>query len=110
MTTAPLGAHADSHGTDFAVFSSVAETVELCLFDDDGNETRQPLEAGTGYVWRGRVDDVAAGALYGFRVRGPWDPARGNRCNPAKLLWSAEDRCCCSTARAPTAREAQESQ
>ncbi|MGZ4230333.1 MAG: glycogen debranching protein GlgX [Solirubrobacteraceae bacterium] len=86
MTVAPLGAHADSHGTDFAVFSSVAETVEVCLFDDEGNETRQPLEADTGYVWRGRVDGLAAGAQYGFRVHGPWDPAHGTRCNPAKLL------------------------
>ena len=86
MTVAPLGARADADGTDFAVFSSVAEAVDLCLFDADGNETRRPLEADTGYVWRGRVDGLQAGSQYGFRVHGPWDPGHGARCNPAKLL------------------------
>src|SRR5262249_39135162 len=86
MTMAALGAHADAQGADFAVFSSVAEGVELCLFDADGNETRQPLDADTGYVWRGRVDGLKAGSLYGFRVHGPWDPGHGARCNSAKLL------------------------
>src|SRR5262249_51226403 len=85
MSTASLGAHADARGTDFAVFSSVAESVDLCLFDDDGVETRSPLEADTGYVWRGRADGLTAGSQYGFRVHGPWDPAHGARCNPAKL-------------------------
>ena len=86
MTVAPLGARADADGTDFAVFSSVAEAVDLCLFDADGNEIRRPLEADTGYVWRGRVDGLQAGSQYGFRVHGPWDPSHGARCNPAKLL------------------------
>ncbi len=86
MTVAHLGAHADADGTEFAVFSSVAEGVDVCLFDDAGNEIRRPLEADTGYVWRGRVDGLAPGSRYGFRVHGPWDPARGTRCNPAKLL------------------------
>src|SRR5689334_9444989 len=86
MTVMRLGAHADADGTDFAVFSSVAEGVDLCLFDADGNETRQPLEADTGYVWRARADGVEAGARYGFRVHGPWDPGSGARCNSAKLL------------------------
>jgi isoamylase len=86
MTAVPLGARADADGTDFAVFSSVADGVDLCLFDDDGAENRRPLEADTGYVWRGRVDGLAPGARYGFRVHGPWDPAHGARCNPAKLL------------------------
>jgi isoamylase len=86
MTVAALGAHADATGTEFAVFSSVAESVDLCLFDDDGNETRRPLEPDTGYVWRGRVDELGAGSLYGFRVNGPWDPVHGVRCSPAKLL------------------------
>jgi glycogen operon protein len=86
MTLTPLGAHPDADGTDFAVFSSVAEGVDVCLFDADGNETRTPLEADTGYVWRGRVDGLVPGSQYGFRVRGPWDPGHGARCNPAKLL------------------------
>jgi glycogen operon protein len=86
MTTAQMGALADAEGTEFAVFSSVAESVDVCLFDDDGNETRRRLEADTGYVWRGRVDGAAPGSRYGFRVHGPWDPVHGVRCNPAKLL------------------------
>ena len=86
MTVALLGAHPDADGTDFAVFSSVAESVEVCLFDADGNEVRRQLEADTGYVWRGRVDGLRAGSRYGFRVHGPWDPSHGIRCNPAKLL------------------------
>ncbi len=83
---APLGAHADRHGASFALFSSVAEAVELCLFDNAGEETRWTLEQGEGYVWRGYLPDVVPGTRYGYRVHGPWDPAAGARCNPAKLL------------------------
>ena len=86
MTTIPLGARTDSDGTSFAVFSSVAQAVELCLFDDEGQETRRALEADEGYVWRAHVDGVGHGARYGFRVHGAWDPDAGARCNPAKLL------------------------
>jgi isoamylase len=82
----PLGAHADGDGLSFAVFSGVADGVELCLFDEQARETRTPLELDEGYVWRGRVDGTGHGARYGFRVHGPWDPAAGLRCNPAKLL------------------------
>jgi isoamylase len=86
VTAVPLGAHVDHDGVSFAAFSSVADAVELCLFDDDGQETRRPLEVDEGYVWRGTVPDLGHGARYGFRVHGPWDPANGLRCNPAKLL------------------------
>ncbi len=84
--TARLGAHHDGRGATFALFSSVAESVELCLFDDSGAETRWLLQQGDGSVWQGYLADVAVGQRYGFRVHGPWDPASGSRCNPAKLL------------------------
>ncbi len=77
MTVVPLGARIDGNGTSFAVFSSVAEAVELCLFDDEGQETRRALEADEGYVWRAQVDGVGHGARYGFRVHGAWDPGAG---------------------------------
>src|ERR1700733_12108986 len=86
MSSPPLGAHVDPRGASFAVFSSVATAVELCLFDDRGAEHRQALEPDEGYVWRCRVDGLGHGARYGFRVHGPWDPGAGLRCNPAKLL------------------------
>ena len=82
----PLGASWDGRGTNFAVFSEVAERVELCLFDDEGQETRIALPEKTAFCWHGYVSGVRPGQKYGFRVYGPWDPARGHRCNPAKLL------------------------
>jgi glycogen operon protein len=82
----PLGATFDGAGTNFALFSEVAECVELCLFDDDGHETRLTLPESTGYVWHGYLPTVTPGQRYGYRVHGPWDPAAGQRCNPAKLL------------------------
>jgi isoamylase len=83
---APLGARHDGRGATFALFSSVANGVELCLFDDSGAETRWSLDQGDGFVWQGYLPDVAPGQRYGFRVHGPWDPPAGVRCNPAKLL------------------------
>ncbi len=85
-TRAPLGSHFDGSGASFAVFSSAAEDVEVCLFNDEGEETRWGLDQGDGFVWQGYVPDVQPGQRYGFRVHGPWDPAAGVRCNPAKLL------------------------
>jgi isoamylase len=82
----PLGACHDGRGASFSVFSSVAEAVELCLFDDEGTETRWSLEPGEGYMWQGYVPGVGPGQRYGYRVHGPWDPGAGQRCNPAKLL------------------------
>jgi isoamylase len=85
-TDARLGAHHDGAGTSFALFSSVAEAVELCLFDDAGRETRRSLVAEEGYRWEGYLAGVGPGQRYGYRVHGPWNPASGARCNPAKLL------------------------
>ena len=82
----PLGATFDGIGTNFSLFSEIAERVELCLFDEDNNETRLDLEEVTGYCWHGYLHGVNPGQRYGYRVHGPWDPAAGHRCNPAKLL------------------------
>ena len=82
----PLGATFDGTGTTFALFSAVAERVELALFDADGQENRCDLPETTGHVWHGYLPSVTPGQRYGFRVHGPWDPGRGLRCNPAKLL------------------------
>ncbi len=84
-TPAPLGATSGPHGTNFAV-SSGGEQVTLCLFDADGAEERLALPDRDGDVWHGFVPGVEPGQLYGFRVSGPYDPARGLRYNPAKLL------------------------
>ena len=86
MTPPALGAHCDEAGVSFAVFSSAADAVEVCMFDDGGTETRRALELDEGFIWCGRVDGLGAGARYGYRVHGPYDPASGARCNPAKLL------------------------
>jgi isoamylase len=84
-TPYPLGATWDGAGTNFALFSEVAEGVELCLVDDDG-EHRVELTEMDGFVWHGYLPDVGPGQRYGYRVHGPYEPARGHRCNPAKLL------------------------
>ncbi len=82
----PLGATWDGEGTNFAVFSEHAEAIDLCLFDDHGNERRMPLPEITAHTWHGYVPEVGPGRRYGFRVHGPYDPDRGHRFNPAKLL------------------------
>ncbi|HVV37808.1 MAG TPA: glycogen debranching protein GlgX [Acidimicrobiales bacterium] len=82
----PLGASYDGAGTNFSVFSRVAERVELCLFDEHNKETRYVLPEVDAYCWHGYLYGVAPGQRYGFRVYGPHDPAQGHRCNPAKLL------------------------
>jgi glycogen operon protein len=82
----PLGATWDGSGTNFAVFSEAAERVELCLFDRDGIEERVTLPESDGFVWHGHLPGIAPGQRYGYRVHGPYDPANGHRCNPAKLL------------------------
>jgi isoamylase len=86
VTITALGAIEDGNGVSFAVYSGVADAVELCVFDDGGTEHRRPLDLDEGYVWRGRVDALAPGTRYGYRVHGPYDPGSGARCNPAKLL------------------------
>jgi isoamylase len=82
----PLGAHAEGGGVRFAVASSVAEAVEVCLLWSDGEELRVPLTERTFGVWHGLVPGLGPGQRYGYRVHGPWDPVRGVVCNPAKLL------------------------
>jgi glycogen operon protein len=82
----PLGATYDGSGTNFTLFSEVAERVELCLFDADGAETRIVLPEVDGFIWHGFVPGIEPGQRYGFRVTGPYDPATGHRCNPNKLL------------------------
>ncbi|HVM66714.1 MAG TPA: glycogen debranching protein GlgX [Acidimicrobiales bacterium] len=85
-TTPVLGAAYTGEGATFALYSSVADAVELCLFDDAGVEQRYGLGQGEGFVWQGYLAGARPGQRYGFRVHGPWDPASGARCNPAKLL------------------------
>jgi isoamylase len=82
----PLGAVYDGSGTNFSLFSAIAEHVELCLFDEEGDQTLIDLPEVTGNCWHGYLPAVEPGQQYGFRVHGPWDPAKGQRCNPSKLL------------------------
>jgi isoamylase len=82
----PLGATYDGGGTNFAIFSEVAQRVELCLFDDNDAETRLRLPERDALVWHGYLPRVGPGQRYGYRVHGPYEPAAGHRCNPHKLL------------------------
>ncbi|MFJ2029846.1 glycogen debranching protein GlgX [Streptosporangium sp. NPDC087985] len=82
----PLGGTWDGVGTNFSVFSEVAERVELCLFGDDGREERVDLPEVDGFVWHGHFPGITPGQRYGYRVHGPYEPSRGHRCNPSKLL------------------------
>ena len=91
-TPYPLGATWDGWGTNFALFSEVAERVQLCLFaggqDNEGPVTEEQVELTEvdGFVWHVYLPGVAPGQCYGYRVHGPWDPARGLRCDGSKLL------------------------
>jgi len=82
----PLGATYDGAGTNFTLFSEIAVGVELCLFDDDGDETRVPILERDALVWHIYLPRVGPGQRYGYRVHGPYDPRRGHRCDPSKLL------------------------
>ncbi len=82
----PLGATYDGAGTNFAVFSEVAERVEVSLFDSDGIESRVRLPEVDGFVWHSYIPGIEPGQRYGFRVHGPYEPEAGLRCNPNKLL------------------------
>ncbi len=81
----PLGATYDGNGTNFSLFSEVAEHVELCLFED-GQEHRYRLPEISAFIHHGYMPGVQPGTRYGFRVHGPWDPGRGLLCDPDKLL------------------------
>ncbi|MGN6129463.1 MAG: alpha-amylase family glycosyl hydrolase, partial [Nocardioidaceae bacterium] len=82
----PLGASYDGAGTNFALFSEVAERVELCLIDDEGKETRVDMAEEDGFVHHCYLPGIQPGQRYGYRVHGPYEPEHGHRCNPAKLL------------------------
>jgi isoamylase len=82
----PLGATYDGAGTNFALFSEIADRVELCLFDDEDKETRVELTERDALVWHAFLPRVAPGQRYGFRVHGPYKPSEGHRCDPSKLL------------------------
>ena len=85
-TAYPLGATYDGSGTNFALFSEVADVVELCLFDEQRGETRVKMREVDAYIWHCYLPEVQPGQRYGYRVHGPWDPAQGQRCNRNKLL------------------------
>jgi glycogen operon protein len=83
----PLGAHWDGEGVNFALYSGCAERVELCLFDEAGRKIQSHfLPESRRNTWHGYVPGLAPGQRYGYRVHGPWNPRRGFRCNPRKLL------------------------
>ncbi len=85
-TPYPLGATYDGAGTNFALFSDMADSVELCLIGGRGKETRIPMLERNALVWHTYLPRVGPGQRYGYRVHGPYDPARGQRCDPSKLL------------------------
>ncbi len=89
----PLGATYDGSGVNFSLFSSIADRVELCLFDEMGRETRYDLPDMTALCWHGYVPGLQPGQKYGFRVHGPWAPAAGLLCNPSKLLLDPYAKC-----------------
>jgi glycogen operon protein len=93
----PLGATYDGRGTNFSLFSEVADRVDLCLFDADGRETTVTLPEADAYRWHGYLPDIKPGQHYGFRVHGPWAPDDGHRCNPAKLLLDPYATSVCGT-------------
>ena len=82
----PLGASWDGEGTNFSLFSEIADGVELCLFADDGTETRIGVSERTAFNWHCYLPGVGPGTRYGYRVHGPYEPERGLRFNPTKLL------------------------
>jgi len=84
----PLGATWDGNGVNFALFSAHAERVELCLFDAAGVREidRVPMPEYTDEVWHGYLPDARPGTLYGYRAYGPYEPPKGHRFNPNKLL------------------------
>jgi glycogen operon protein len=85
-TPFPLGAVWDGRGTNFSLFSEHAERVELCLFDDAGNEQRIELTERNVFNWHCYLPGVGPGQRYGFRVYGPYEPEQGKRFNPTKLV------------------------
>ena len=89
----PLGATWDGYGVNFALFSENADAVELCLFDDNGQETRVKLTERTDQIWHGYLPEIRPGQHYGYRVHGPYAPEQGHRFNPNKLLLDPYAKC-----------------
>ena len=87
-TPGPLGSVCTEGGVNFALFSAHAERVDLCIFDTTGKKEiqRLPLPGRAGDIWHGHLDGAGDGQLYGYRVHGPYEPRRGHRFNPNKLL------------------------
>ena len=84
----PRGASWDGKGTNFALFSAHATKVEVCIFDDRGEQELHRIELPeyTNQIWHGYLPDVDPGTIYGYRVHGPYEPEQGHRFNPNKLL------------------------
>jgi isoamylase len=84
----PRGATWDGKGTNFALFSAHATKVEVCIFDEDGEQELERIELPeyTNQIWHGYLPDVRPGTVYGYRVHGPYEPEAGHRFNPNKLL------------------------
>jgi len=82
----PQGASWDGAGVNFALFSEASEYVELCLFDPSGEEERIRLRERTNGIWHIYLPGLGPGQLYGYRVYGPYEPSKGLRFNPNKLL------------------------
>ncbi|MBO1755930.1 glycogen debranching protein GlgX [Allobranchiibius sp. CTAmp26] len=82
----PYGATLTGDGAEFAVYAGHATGVQLCLFDDAGAERQVPMVRHVHGTWSTHVAGVTQGQRYGYRVDGDWDPANGQRHNPAKLL------------------------
>ncbi|VVM04319.1 glycogen debranching protein GlgX [Methylacidimicrobium tartarophylax] len=83
----PLGAYWDGRGVNFALFSASAEKVELCLFSEDRRELQRiPVSESDGEVWHTYVPGMLPGQQYGYRIHGPYEPSRGLRFNPSKVL------------------------
>ena len=92
----PLGATWDGLGVNFALFSEHATKVELCLFDsvDAVKETQRiELPECNAFVWHGFIKDIMPGQIYGYRVHGPYEPEKGHRFNPHKVLVDPYARC-----------------
>ncbi|MEP9361449.1 glycogen debranching protein GlgX [Nocardioides sp. CN2-186] len=82
----PLGSTWSPESTNFAVYSPNATACWICVFDDEGVETRHQLTERSLGIWHGALPGIAPGTRYGYRVDGPWEPSRGYRFNPHKLL------------------------
>src|SRR5215467_86717 len=84
----PQGATWDGTGVNFSIYSEKATKVELCLFDevDSGESECVNIRESTGFVWHCYLPGVKPGQLYGYRIHGPYEPERGERFNPGKLV------------------------